>query len=477
MFLFSSSLVLVAVSLITPSSGQNVCENYGESSGSACTCPPGFGGSTCSSPACGGNIFQGTNRSIISDASATAFGNLTSSACSCEDGWTGRGCNVCKSTTSCQNAYTAVNGTSSSSSGVDGLDGSSSVLNSTLTCNSEPQIWAAGEMSCQVVVRIPLALAQTFKSFGSSRNIIYKQNPTLQAIYPLDSTLTILRTLNASLTPSQGLTSFGSSGSIYAQLWYSGIEQFYCTASSCTQTSPSGNGSSTWSCHDLSCTCRPNTTFCGGAPVSNLTDTIDGLSDDLTIGCGELAGNGTATCSFQQSVLTSLFGSGGLSLSDCVFGECVAQGVVDSAEGNTPSGDTSGGGTQLSSGVIAGLAVVGGLVGLVLLGLVVGLWNQRKSRRAGEKGMSTGRGYGGVAVEWKDLRYVVPGNGGKSWYWRGRNTVHDKVVLDGVSGKVAPGQMMGILGPSGTRSFQLLCALSIFINVVLALRCRQDHAR
>lgn len=149
------SLGLVLVSFASLSIGQTACENYGVSFDSSCSCPPGLGGSTCSSPACGGNIFQGTQRNLISGSTATSFGNLTSSGCSCQDGWTGTGCNVCQGATSCQSAFAAANGTSSSlssSSGLGGLDGSEG-LNSTLTCNTQPQVWAAGEMSCQVIVR------------------------------------------------------------------------------------------------------------------------------------------------------------------------------------------------------------------------------------------------------------------------------------------------------------------------------------
>lgn len=110
------------------------------------------------------------------------------------------------------------------------------------------------------------------------------------------------------------------------------------------------------------------------------------------------AENGTVTCSFQQSVLTSLFGSGGLQLSDCVFEECVAQGFIDTAGGNTNTtgGDGSGGGAQLGAGVIAGLAVVDVLVGLVLARLVLGLWRQRKVRKASGKGMGVWRLSGGI---------------------------------------------------------------------------------
>lgn len=191
MFYSSLSLILLVTLIVTPSTGQTTCENSGDLSGSVCSCPPGFGGSTCSSPACAGNIFQGKNRSIISDASATSFGNLTSSGCSCQDGWTGTGCNVCKSATSCQSAYTAVNGTSSSSSsssGIDGLDGSSSDLNSSLTCNSEPRIWAAGEMSCQVVVRALLYSNVLLEVDLSDRTQLYRlstlSTPHLQSSVP-----------------------------------------------------------------------------------------------------------------------------------------------------------------------------------------------------------------------------------------------------------------------------------------------------
>jgi hypothetical protein len=65
------------------------CENAGIVNGSSCLCPPGFGGSNCSVPACGGDIFQGSQRSLVQ--SGGEYGNLSS--CSCESGWGGTGCN------------------------------------------------------------------------------------------------------------------------------------------------------------------------------------------------------------------------------------------------------------------------------------------------------------------------------------------------------------------------------------------------
>ncbi|KAF8437597.1 hypothetical protein L210DRAFT_3546390 [Boletus edulis BED1] len=80
-------------------------------------------------------------------------------------------------------------------------------------------VFAAGELSCQV------------------------NNPTLQAIYPLQSVLNIQRTFNASFSPLKNVSgtvlSPNGSPTVYAQLFYSGVEQFFCTASSCTQSSTS----------------------------------------------------------------------------------------------------------------------------------------------------------------------------------------------------------------------------------------------
>ena len=134
------------------------CTNYGTSSASGCLCPPGFGGANCSQPACGGTIFDGSDRSLAPPSSASGgFPNLTSSGCSCTDGWTGVGCNVCTSASACQSAYAAVSGNSSSSATTQ-----VSGLNDTMVCNTSPVVWAAGELSCQVNVCVFTLLGRQF---------------------------------------------------------------------------------------------------------------------------------------------------------------------------------------------------------------------------------------------------------------------------------------------------------------------------
>ncbi len=128
----------------------DACINYGFVNGSSCACPVGFGGSNCSQPACGGNIFQGSSRSLVPfpDGSNT-FPNLTSSGCTCEGGWTGTGCNVCQTANACQVGLSS-SGAQSVSSSITGLNDPGQ--NDSLVCNVAPRVYAAGQMSCQVMV-------------------------------------------------------------------------------------------------------------------------------------------------------------------------------------------------------------------------------------------------------------------------------------------------------------------------------------
>lgn len=161
--------------------------------------------------------------------------------------------------------------------------------------------------------------------------------------------------------------------------------------------------------------------------MSNLTSTINSLSGPLTIVC-----DNTNTCQFQQEVINGLFGSSGLTLQGCVFGECVTQAVIDLANGTSTSGQTTGS-SPLSPGVIAGLAVVGGLIGI---GLAAVAWGWILQRAAKKRPFDGGHN-GGVDVRWTNVSYFVRSSGG------------DKTILDAINGNVAAGELMAVLGPSG----------------------------
>jgi ABC-type multidrug transport system fused ATPase/permease subunit len=230
------------------------------------------------------------------------------------------------------------------------------------------------------------------------------------------------------------------------------VEQFFCHADSCTQDLGNGGASANWNCQNLQCTCRPGTTFCGAVKVSDLTQIIDGLSGTLEIDCGVVDNSThTSTCSFKQATIQSVFGSAGLALNGCAFGECVRQSIIDNGGNVTTSSQSSSGGKPLSGGVIAGLAVVGGLVFLALVLLLLGCIQQRAARKA----RSGDVGGIKVNVEWNGVTYVIPTGADIFSMWpKGRkgdsgNISDEKVVLDSVSGTVKAGQMMAILGPSG----------------------------
>jgi|ERR1700722_10105183 len=141
-----SRLLILAILLLPLALGQS-CQNYGINNSSSCACPPGLGGETCSQPACGGNIFQGTNRTLVPTSSS--FPNITSAGCTCETGWIGTGCNVCQTASACQNAYSAVGGNATAGAVANATESSQ---NNTMVCNTQPQVYAASQMSCQVVV-------------------------------------------------------------------------------------------------------------------------------------------------------------------------------------------------------------------------------------------------------------------------------------------------------------------------------------
>lgn len=137
------STVLIA-SLTGLARGQT-CENYGFINGSTCACPTGFGGSDCSQPACGGDLFQGSTRPVASPQPGSSFANLTAAGCSCESGWTGTTCSVCQTSDACLDAFNAAAGSSNAILGMTGL-------NNTMVCSNSARVWAAGQMSCQVNV-------------------------------------------------------------------------------------------------------------------------------------------------------------------------------------------------------------------------------------------------------------------------------------------------------------------------------------
>lgn len=195
------------------------------------------------------------------------------------------------------------------------------------------------------------------------------------------------------------------------------------------------------------CTCIPNTIFCGGGGAIDLTETINGLDGGISVAC-DASG---ASCAFKQTVLQTLFGAGGLTLSGCQHGECVQPSSIATLSSRFSDAVAGGGGSGLSGGVIAGLAVLGAILAVLLALLVLGCAGQRKaSRRPLGAGSSISeKGVGAVGVRWEALGYSLPSRP-RTWILPGgRRQQSGRVIIDGFSGHVDGGQFCAILGPTG----------------------------
>lgn len=188
---------LVSLSLLTSAAAQS-CSNYGSPTADSCLCPPGFvnASSDCTLPVCGGSLGQAGLPGVSIPRTSRGFGNVSSAVCTCSDGWSGPGCTVCQTAGSCRDSFAYL---SSSSPGDAGL-------NTSWTCNTDPTTYTSSQLSCNV------------------------NGPTLRSLFPLESLLTITRTVNqeqvAWVNTSGGLgTDLGGTGSVFAQLWYDGVEQ------------------------------------------------------------------------------------------------------------------------------------------------------------------------------------------------------------------------------------------------------------
>lgn len=131
---------LMAISTVA-----QTCDNYGIQNGTSCQCPTGFGGSDCAQAGCGGTIFQGSQRALGS--------NVTSASCVCSTDWTGAGCNVCQSSNACSTAFASVSSITPNSGNVGNAGAETAML-----CNTQPRVYASGQMSCRVEVCQPWTL-------------------------------------------------------------------------------------------------------------------------------------------------------------------------------------------------------------------------------------------------------------------------------------------------------------------------------
>lgn len=212
----------------------STCSNGGTLVAGTCSCPPGLGGPSCASLACGNALEAPAKRTLLQPSAAGSNGT---SGCGqqCTAGWigtyietrspltlSGPTCNTCTQDSACAGSLSSITGASTG--------GVSSPTSNDVVCSKSPEAFTESFGTCGVV------------------------NPTLQAVFPGSTTLTFQKTPQPALALSYP---YGTNGTFQAQLWYAKDaastieEQFFCGANSCVQS----NSTTTidWTCQNLQC--------------------------------------------------------------------------------------------------------------------------------------------------------------------------------------------------------------------------------
>ncbi|KNC99970.1 uncharacterized protein SPPG_05345 [Spizellomyces punctatus DAOM BR117] len=294
------------------------------------------------------------------------------STCQCDDGFTGVNCNVCTRNDVCK-----------------GKPGSPA--GQTLVCNKDSVTWKESHSYCEVT------------------------EPLLKTVYPLDSYVTFDRNLGT--------------GEAYGILWYTGIEQFACKATDCSQDRLADTMK--FKCSTLKCNCDPKAAFCGGPGKSiDLSGPVNGASGGLEYTCPR-SSNGTGDCHLKFEFLAGIFPSG-IRLSNCMHGEC----ALPSDDPGDPSSESAG---KLTTGAIAAVSTFGGILAVFACALVFAC-----IKRAKAKTLPVPPTRKGVTITYRNLNYSV----GK------------KRILSDIGGEVHAGRALAVMGPSGAGKSSFLDILA-----------------
>ncbi|ETS60523.1 hypothetical protein PaG_05371 [Moesziomyces aphidis] len=407
------------------------------------SCPPGLtssNGTACNTATC--------SSPFVAPDARTPKPTADKQCSSCDAGFGGINCNVCQSPSACQARKSSL-----------GLGSSSSLFgtNDTLVCHKQPSAVRTTYIDCNV------------------------NQTTVNGVYPGEMRMTLSKTYQTDDFAHTGLATWPEQqNTALSQVWLDGVEQFYCQAAGCTARNSTETldpqarfGSSLWTCSSLQCYCIPGTTMCGKGQL-DLSPVINQLNGTLTMPCDYLdPANPTAVshCAFRGELLNNFLGSQGLPLDQCQFGSCITQAELDTFWA-TGSGESSSNGSRsgLSNAVIAGLVILGVAVAAIAALLLIGLWQQRKARRLPKGAIAEPLG-----LQWYNLTYAVPDTSvglrrrkptpsaeqlaetvPSTPFHASSASGGDLTVLRNSSGRIEPGCMVAVLGPSGAGKTSLV---------------------
>ncbi|KAK9760467.1 hypothetical protein K7432_015470 [Basidiobolus ranarum] len=232
-----------------------------------------------------------------------------------------------------------------------------------------------------------------------------------------DAMLTTLYPGDVQMAFTRNITGYS-----YAQLFWNNKEQFSCHMTDCTQKLV---GNVEWACNDIKCECIPGAAFCGGpGVVVDIGSTIESMSGYNILSCHN------DSCTWKENTISGIFPNG-FPLSHCNFGECAYPSELDFTMGSAV-GTAYAISTTVLAVIIIFACVIAALV--VLCGFAKRTQLIMRRRDVPPPSM-------GANIEWKNLTYEIMLKGKKS---------KSVTILSGISGCALKGQVLAIMGPSGT---------------------------
>lgn len=412
------------------------CAQFGEcnSFNGQCICPDGWGGVDCLTPLCGS----------LADPGAR-YPRPDGEDCKCQQGWSGINCNVCQTDKACAPLKTRWmdDGGGDGQSGKNGDDGED---DSGLICYKGGLAVEQNYQMCDVTNRKIIDTIPDNKKpqvtfsckQGPSGNISTGGLSTSSYQHPLLGSLqSIDRGDNTQddSDPSKGTCSF--------QFWVDRIESFYCKLDDCEWEGRGSYESNTtfYQCKTIECACVADRFLCGQDGSVNIDDFLtEEVKGPATFRCENGAG-----CAFKEPAMNQLindiFGDESITL-DCDSGECMHYTQVPGYTAPEPPNDR------------VWVALSAASAALVFLLAALLLWYFGRSKKHP-------RGFGGVELPEDEASKLMADHIPATLHFENITySVGTKAVLTDVTGSVAPGQIMAVMGASGAGKSTLLDILA-----------------